>query len=186
MTARARVVLSDCEAALGLLHDCEFGQQWRQRWVTVIALLRAVGHVLRNVDGKSDPGLGRAVRLMFEELETTKPKPELYWQFIVQERNNILKEYKFSGAHASASSSASFTSLTVSVPGGPSATVSKSPPGPPQVHIQGGYWRQVTYRLCPRPYWRVPASRTRPTFEMYTYHQMCIFIHSILRHNVRT
>ena len=46
---RSQEVISDCEAAVEVLEDCGYGAEWRRRWVTVVALLRAVGHVLHKV-----------------------------------------------------------------------------------------------------------------------------------------
>jgi hypothetical protein len=46
MTQHARVVLSDCNDAISDL-TADLGEAtWRRRWVTVLTLLRAVGHVL--------------------------------------------------------------------------------------------------------------------------------------------
>jgi hypothetical protein len=60
-----------------------------------VALLRAVGHVLENVDAKSSPAMKKAVQEEFRALRDTKPEPRIYWSFIREERNNILKEYGF-------------------------------------------------------------------------------------------
>ena len=54
MTAAARRVMDDCEAALDMLQDEEDERRWRVLWAGAMALLRTVGHVLRNVDG-ADP-----------------------------------------------------------------------------------------------------------------------------------
>jgi hypothetical protein len=53
MTARARLVLEDCKLALQLLENETDLRRWRLHWVSAIALIRAVGHVLDKVDGKS-------------------------------------------------------------------------------------------------------------------------------------
>ena len=108
MTNQAREVLSDCEAALGSLADCEYGSEWRRHWVTVLALLRAVGHVLEKVDSKSSPRMAFIVREQFNLLKRTKPEPRIFWNFIEEERNNVLKEYRISGVHASNASSVTF------------------------------------------------------------------------------
>jgi hypothetical protein len=62
--------------------------------VTAVALLRAVGHVLRNSDAKADPILESVVLEAWNRLSSTKPEPAIFWQFIEEERNNILKEYR--------------------------------------------------------------------------------------------
>ncbi len=70
------------------------GARWRVRWVAAIALLRAVGHVLRNVDSKTDPGWKNAIDAAWSQLLASKPKPAIYWEFIQDERNSVLKEYR--------------------------------------------------------------------------------------------
>jgi hypothetical protein len=54
MTLRAWDVLEDCKVAAAELRDGIAGREWRIRWVTSVALLRAVGHVLRNIDARTD------------------------------------------------------------------------------------------------------------------------------------
>src|SRR5262249_43373254 len=111
MALRARVVLSDCEEALEELKNCDvdwhagmtlremidtsFGPMRRRRWMAVVGLLRAVGHVLHNVDRRVDPKLRRIIDAELEALIETKPKPYIFWQFIQDERNTVLKEYRF-------------------------------------------------------------------------------------------
>jgi hypothetical protein len=135
MTANARTVLADCQAAMRSLEECEYGSEWSRHWVTVVSLLRAVGHVLEKVDAKSDPQLARVVRAHFEQLKTTKPQPQIYWQFIVEERNSVLKEYRFRGIHAWTSSSATSLSVSSPTPGGPTFTSSRPTPGRIQIHV---------------------------------------------------
>jgi len=53
MTITARKVLDDCNVALKDLNTREaWGNTFRTRWVSAIALLRAVGHVLDKRDTK--------------------------------------------------------------------------------------------------------------------------------------
>lgn len=59
-----------------------------------VALLRAVGHTLRNVDAATDVLLKKIVDDAWARLIATKPEPTIFWQFIEDERNNILKEYR--------------------------------------------------------------------------------------------
>lgn len=94
-TSRAREVLSDCEVALVELRSAS-QETLRRRWITVITLLRAVGHVLDKVDGGADPILAQVCKAKFREINATKPVPEIFWKFIEEERNNILKTYTFS------------------------------------------------------------------------------------------
>jgi hypothetical protein len=94
VTTRARLVLADCEAALDDL--AVFDQSaLRRRWVAVVALLRAVGHVLDKVDGARSRPIRTVVDQKFRELKMTKPEPAVFWSFIEDERNSVLKTYEF-------------------------------------------------------------------------------------------
>ena len=95
MTTNAHEVLRDCEAALQDLRSGVTGLHWRTRWVGAVALLRTVGHVLHKVDGARSLELRAAVDAAYVELEATRPEPRIYWEFIEQERNNLLKLYEF-------------------------------------------------------------------------------------------
>ena len=91
MTAAARRVLADCKAALEMLED---ERRWRVGWVGALALLRAVGHVLRNVDGRT-PRAQAAINAAYDSWKA-KPEHLVFREFIERERNNILKEYRLS------------------------------------------------------------------------------------------
>ena len=95
MTTAARQVLDDCEAALEMLEDEKDEQRWRVLWAGAMALVRTVGHVLRNVDGK-DPGIRPAVNSAWDRWNAAKVANAIFWEFIQKERNKILKEYRFS------------------------------------------------------------------------------------------
>jgi len=90
----ARRVLADCEAALEMLEDERDGQRWRVLWVGALALVRAVGHVLWNVDGRI-PEARDAIKAAYGSWKS-KQQPEhlVFREFIERERNNILKEYR--------------------------------------------------------------------------------------------
>lgn len=94
MTSAAREALEDCRGALAELTDGVQGRQWRRRWITSIVLLRAVGHVLNNVDGERSPEYRTAVDAWWRQLKSTKPEPMIFWSLIDEERNTILKEYQ--------------------------------------------------------------------------------------------
>lgn len=96
MTTNARVVLDDCKVVLDSFTEGIQGAEWRIKWVSVVALLRAVGHVLRNVDNNKtiNPKLSMVIEEQWEILNRSKPKPIIFWQFIEEERNNVIKEYK--------------------------------------------------------------------------------------------
>ena len=95
----ARNVLEDCRTALAEFERAEpAGSLWRVQWVANIALLRTVAHVIRNVDAITEDHpneLREAAVEWWEGLRETKPEPRIFWGFIQEERNNLLKEYKF-------------------------------------------------------------------------------------------
>ena len=95
MTATARKVLADCEAVLGMLEEEENGYRRRVLWAGALALLRAVGHVLHKVDG-ADPLQRPLIDAAWDRWNTDKAANAVFWEFIEEERNNILKEYRFS------------------------------------------------------------------------------------------
>ena len=92
MTVAARRVLTDCETALEMLEDEQDEQRWRVLWIGALALLRAVGHVLRNVDGQI-PRARAAIDAAYESW-TAKPEHLVFQEFIEKERNNVLKDYQ--------------------------------------------------------------------------------------------
>lgn len=94
MTKAARRVLDDCKYALARHSDDLQGEDFRTSWVAVVTLLRAVGHVLHKVDGKSNPRIAKALEEEWDKLKATKPEPRILWEFIEQERNNVLKLYE--------------------------------------------------------------------------------------------
>lgn len=91
---RAREVLSDCKRALEDFVAAGASPFWRTRWTALIALLRSVGHVLEKIDSAQSPELKTAVDEAWARLKQTKPAPNIFWEFIEAERNNILKAYE--------------------------------------------------------------------------------------------
>lgn len=96
MTLAAHTVLGDCIQAAAQLTDGVQGAQWRISYMANVALLRAVYHVLESRDVAGDPRLRQAFMIWSADLLKSKPKPEIYWEFIVSERNLLLKEYQSS------------------------------------------------------------------------------------------
>ena len=91
---RARLVLQDALYVRRLIEDETGKIEWRLYWVLLVTLLRAVGHVLRNVDGAND----QRVKTVAAELHRSWKEGEehaIFREFIEAERNNILKEYAF-------------------------------------------------------------------------------------------
>lgn len=99
MTQQARIVLNDCRGALDELMMGVHDSRWRRRWITTIVLLRTVGHVLDKVDSQQNPMMKAAIDDAWAQLNSQKPNPVIFWQFIDDERNNIVKEYLFGAGH---------------------------------------------------------------------------------------
>jgi len=55
-----------------------------------------VFHVLQNVDAdaKQNPRMKAAIDAEWASIRKTRPDPKIFWEFIYEERNNVLKEYK--------------------------------------------------------------------------------------------
>jgi hypothetical protein len=94
MVLKARNVLADCRNALDLLEEETRPEVFRLYWVAGIALARAVGHVLQKVGGEHDATIKRAVALAYAAWLADKQANAIFWDFIEQERNQILKEYE--------------------------------------------------------------------------------------------
>ncbi len=48
-----------------------------------------------NTDGEKDIDLKKIIEKWWKVQKKSKPEPKIFWCFIVDERNSILKEYKF-------------------------------------------------------------------------------------------
>jgi hypothetical protein len=100
MTTTAREVLRDCEIALQMLESEEAPDRWRVLWAGAIALLRSVGYVLEKVDSRDVNGnknaLFKVSSAAFDRWKKGEGKDAIFVQFIENERNNILKEYRSS------------------------------------------------------------------------------------------
>ena len=96
MTQAARLVLEDANYALSQHLPTLQANAFRVSWFSVVALLRAVGHVLQKVDGGSDssPAMRWAIEEKYRELKSSKSHHKIYWEFIDTMRNDFLKEYK--------------------------------------------------------------------------------------------
>jgi len=63
-------------------------------WILIVTLLRTIGHVLEKVDKKKNPILRKIIDDKYQEWKADKDKNAIYWDFICEERNSILKEYE--------------------------------------------------------------------------------------------
>lgn len=91
----ARRVLDDCRYAHRLLEQETTEIGWRVHWVAAIALLRMVGHVLAAVDSKN-PEIAQSQAISFEQWKSEPRGQSIFLDFIMDERNAVLKEYRSS------------------------------------------------------------------------------------------
>lgn len=94
MTRAARDVLSNCHVALDMLLSESDPDRWRVHWAGGVALLRAVGHILLNVDQPANADLAAIATAAHRRWRSDDPAHAVYREFILEERNNILKEYR--------------------------------------------------------------------------------------------
>lgn len=90
----ARKVLDDCKEAHRLLEDETDDTKFRILWVAGIALARAVGHVLDKVDSKQNKKLKYAISNAYDSWKRDRAANRMFWDFIEDERNRVLKEYE--------------------------------------------------------------------------------------------
>jgi hypothetical protein len=95
VTTAARQALADAATALDDFEASASTPYWRTRWVALVALLRAVGHVLSSVDSDRDARTKDAIDSAWNQLRRSRPEPRIFWDFIQDERNNVLKAYRF-------------------------------------------------------------------------------------------
>lgn len=93
----ARVVLDDCRVCLMRLEAEDDHAAFRINWVAMCALLRAVGHVLDKVDGPAGSEARRSLIAQKYRAWTKSGDPAhaVFREFIDDERNAVLKEYRF-------------------------------------------------------------------------------------------
>lgn len=94
---QARLVLADCRAALEKAELAPDSVAFRLSWAALVALLRAVGHVLDKVDGRQSESLRRAIDARWRRWHADRAGNRAYWSFIESERNNVLKVYEGDG-----------------------------------------------------------------------------------------
>lgn len=93
--SRARQVLRVAEESVETIRtERPMGNRWVILWVASVALLRAVGHALKKVDATSDRRLELAVDEAWECWSSQRDEHHIFWDFIEDARNNILKEFE--------------------------------------------------------------------------------------------
>ena len=91
----ARRVLADCRVALQHADVAIDPVDFRVSWAALVALLRAVGHVLKKVDAERGAILKRAIERRWQLWQDERSANEIFWEFIEAERNSVLKAYEF-------------------------------------------------------------------------------------------
>lgn len=98
-TLAARKALDDCKFSFELLKaDNREPQRWRVHWASTVMLLRAVGHVLDNTDKPLSDKHRSAIDRAWNAWKANRDENEIFFRFIQEERNNVVKEYKFGAA----------------------------------------------------------------------------------------
>ncbi|MEZ9231356.1 hypothetical protein AB4259_09760 [Vibrio amylolyticus] len=95
---QAKKVLKDSWFAYEKLKASQTEEEFRINWVACLALLRAVGHVLAKVDSKHSSRTKNAIDAWWSQLNRRKVENSIFWEFIDEYRNNIVKEYNL-GVH---------------------------------------------------------------------------------------
>ena len=86
--------LRDARWALERLEATDNAVEFRVLWAATAALLRSVGHVLDKVDGGRSPALRSAVDQWWQGVKRDRAQHAIFWLFIEEERNHVLKEYE--------------------------------------------------------------------------------------------
>ncbi|WP_037382643.1 hypothetical protein [Sinorhizobium americanum] len=68
---------------------------WKLPWIAGIALLRTIGHVLAKVDANKSRDHSREIEHFWRALKSDRESSRIFWDFIENERNNLLKTYTF-------------------------------------------------------------------------------------------
>jgi len=88
----AEDVLKDCELALESLEAETDRRKFRLFWLAAVAALRSVGHVLEKIDSKESERMKKAIAQAYTAWKSNKEHHKIFWQFIEEERNTLLKE----------------------------------------------------------------------------------------------
>jgi hypothetical protein len=92
-------VLGDCEHALSDLATSANTVFQHPRWVALITLLRAVGHVLEKVDGPAaSTEIKKRIDAAWQQLKADQKRPHIFYDFIEAERNDTIKQYEIGSA----------------------------------------------------------------------------------------
>jgi hypothetical protein len=88
----------DAQEIYFFLHDAEVDEgrtEWKVFWVAGVATLRIIGHVLAKVDGSISAIHKAEITRLWDEWKADRSEHAIFWDFIEEERNSILKTYEF-------------------------------------------------------------------------------------------
>ncbi|WP_010197179.1 hypothetical protein [Psychrobacter sp. PAMC 21119] len=97
MTTQAKKVLGDLRQSYLMLENETNYESFRVLWVAAITLARAIGHILDKVDSRQSELMKVTVSNKWKSLKENKEVAanKIFFEFIEDERNKILKEYEF-------------------------------------------------------------------------------------------
>ena len=91
---KSKKVLDDAWVSCRLMEGALNDEELRVHWVSTICLLRMVGHVLDKVDSKLSESHKSVIEEWWARVNKNKPEPTIFWTFINESRNLVLKEYE--------------------------------------------------------------------------------------------
>jgi hypothetical protein len=71
-------------------------QNWRIYWAGTLTLLKTIRDVLDRVDRKQSTSHSKAIHDFLKEIATKKRLHPIYWDFICDERDNLVHEFALS------------------------------------------------------------------------------------------
>jgi len=86
--------LEDVEQCIAWLDSEDDEFRFRMGLIAAVALVRAVGHVLKKVDGARDSTLTEVIDARFAAWKADRVYARIFWDFIESERNYVLKQYE--------------------------------------------------------------------------------------------
>lgn len=100
-TLKAWEPLWDCISILFEFQNSDVDEErteWKLYWIAGIALLRTIGHVLIKSDALISAKHKTEIGRLWAEWKADRQQNSIFWNFIENERNNVLKTYTI-GAH---------------------------------------------------------------------------------------
>lgn len=88
----------DCVSILFQFQNSDVDEEcseWRLFWIAGIALLRTIGHALAKSDAATSIEHKNMIDKLWDEWKSDPEHNAIFWEFIEQERNNLLKTYEF-------------------------------------------------------------------------------------------